>query len=361
MHISELPTPAVLVDVDILRKNIEFMAATAKKAGVKLRPHIKTHKMKNVARMQLEAGAIGLTCAKISEAEIMAETGADDILIAFPVVGDIQIERIMNLSKRIKLTIAFDSYFGAAKLNAAASKHGLTVPLYMIIDTGNSRDGVLPGETALQLAREIESLSHVKLVGIMTHEGHVGKARDLGELRELAEDVQKKMVATATLLRENGVKLNDVSIGSTPACKCGIAIDGITEWRPGTYVFNDVNELMVSGSLEQCAVSILATIISHPNAERANLDSGSKILTSDLSKCRDGHGFIKELPNATIERLNEEHGIVRLNGERCEIGQRVTIIPNHVCPVINLMNEVFAVKGNEVIGKWTVDARGMVV
>ncbi|SFU44012.1 alanine racemase [Alicyclobacillus macrosporangiidus] len=361
MRIYDLPTPAALVDLDILQRNIQSMADAARRAGVRLRPHVKTHKMHAIARMQLEAGAVGLTCAKVSEAEVMAASGARDILIAYPVVGDWQIERIVRLARRVQVTVAFDSEFAARKLNEAARDAGLVLPLYLIVDTGNRRDGVLPGEPALQLAKKVAALPHVRLAGIMTHEGHVGRARDEEELKAAVAAAARDMVATAALLRESGIEVEQVSVGSTPACKSGIVIDGITEWRPGTYVFNDVNELSRGTPLENCALSILATVVSHSAIDRAVIDAGSKTLTSEPARRGGaGFGYIKEWPKAVLERLYEEHGVVQLNGEACEIGQRVTIIPNHVCPVVNLMEHVYVTRGDEVIDQWPVDARGKI-
>jgi D-serine deaminase-like pyridoxal phosphate-dependent protein len=361
MKKSELPTPAVVIDVDILQKNIQIMADTARKAEIKLRPHIKTHKMPVIAKMQMEAGAVGVTCAKVSEAEVMVQAGIKDILIAFPVVGQAQIDRIMKLAEDCKVTIAFDSEYGAQRIHEAAKLKGKIADLYMIINTGANRDGVLPGEEALALAKQTSHLDHVRIRGIMTHEGHVYQAQDLEHLRDITLEAGRKMVETAELLRTHGFPVEEVSMGSTPACRLGIAAEGVTEWRPGTYVFNDVHEFLLATPMEECALSILGTVVSHPASNRFILDSGSKTLTADKPMTK-GYGYIKEAPSALIERLSEEHGVVSYedpNGLR--IGQRVEIIPNHVCPVINLMDKVYVVRGEDVVDQWVVEARGKII
>jgi D-serine deaminase-like pyridoxal phosphate-dependent protein len=354
-------TPAALVDLDKLTRNIRIMADIARDAGIKLRPHIKTHKIPEIARMQLEAGAVGITCAKVSEAEVMARAGIRDILIAYPVVGEHQIEKLLTLLDDCQVTVGFDSAYGAEKINEAARKRGIVVPLYMIINTGGERDGVLPGQEALELARRVAHLEHVRTKGIMTHEGHVYQAKDADELKALAHDAGRKMVETAELLRQSGIPIEEVSMGSTPACRSGAVVQGVTEWRPGTYVFNDVRELDLVTPPEECALTILATVVSHPAPNRFILDAGSKTLTSEISGRR-GYGYIKEAPSAVIDRLSEEHGVVIADDPNVlQIGQRVEIIPNHICPVVNLMDKVYAVRNGQVAAEWPVEARGKIV
>jgi D-serine deaminase-like pyridoxal phosphate-dependent protein len=363
MRVDEIMTPAALVDLDKLARNIYLMAEIAKEAGVKLRPHIKTHKIPEIAKMQMEAGAVGVTCAKVSEAEVMAGAGIRDLLIAYPVVGEPQIEKALDLIEvhQCRVTIGFDSTYGAEKIDAAARRRGTVVPLYMIINTGGERDGVLPGQEALELARRVAALEHVRIRGIMTHEGHVYQAKNEAELLELARAAGRKMVETAELLRQSGIPVEEVSMGSTPASRIGAAVPGVTEWRPGTYVFNDVRELDLVTPPEECAFTILSTVVSHPAPNRFILDAGSKTLTSEISGRR-GFGYIKEAPSAVIDRLSEEHGVVIADDPNAlRIGQRVEIIPNHICPVVNLMDYVYAVRDGEVAAKWTVAARGKIV
>lgn len=361
MKKSHLSTPAALVDLDVLEKNISTMAESARNSGIKLRPHVKTHKMPVIAKMQLQAGAAGITCAKASEAEVMARSGIRDMLIAFPVVGEIQIGMIMKLLDSCRVTVGFDSFSGAAGINDAAGRYGLTVDLCMIVDTGAGRDGVAPGPEALELAGRVSGLNNVRIRGIMTHEGHVYRAGGPGDAAGLAWEAGRKMVETARLLRSNGHAVEEVSMGSTPACRAGVVVEGITEWRPGTYVFNDMHEVALATPLEECALSILGTVVSNPAPGRYILDTGSKTLAAD--KIVDGgYGYIKEAPGAVIERISEEHGVVRAEGEdNLLIGRRVEIIPNHACTVINLMDWVYVCRGEEVVDRWRVEARGKTV
>jgi D-serine deaminase-like pyridoxal phosphate-dependent protein len=360
MNLHELPTPAAIVDLDILERNIQLMAQIAKQAGKRLRPHIKTHKIPAIAKMQLAAGAVGITCAKVSEAEAMAQC-AKDILIAFPTVGDAQVERIIKLTQQCSVTVAFDSVYGAEKLHQAAKNQGVVIPLYMIINTGDNRDGVASEREAYELAERIRPLEHVNLKGIMTHEGHVNLAKDTEQIVSVAQSAGRMMVEIAGMLRQHGFNIEEVSTGTTPACRSGVAVEGVTEWRPGTYVFNDVREMLLATPKEECALSILATVVSHPAADRFILDTGSKSLTSDVSPTQ-GHGHIKQAPSAIIERLSEEHGMVRVrHSEDLRIGQRVEIIPNHVCPAVNLMDRLFVVRNGKVIDEWKVEARGKLV
>jgi D-serine deaminase-like pyridoxal phosphate-dependent protein len=357
---DDLATPALVVDKDVLSGNIVRMSEIAKSADVKLRPHIKTHKTPAIAKMQLESGAVGITCAKVSEAEVMQAAGIKDILIAYPVVGDEQVYRALSLATKAHITMAFDSAYGAQKINHAANRFQVVVPLYMIVNTGLDRDGVLPGPDALELARQIKHLEHVVLKGIMTHEGHVYHAKDLQELTQVAKNAGLAMVQTRDLLVEHGFPIDEVSMGSTPVCRAGITVAGVTEWRPGTYVFNDEHEVMMGVARAECALSVVATVVSHPAKNRFILDAGSKVLTTDRSMTK-GYGYIKEVPDAVIVRLSEEHAVVEAVPEGVlRIGDRVEIIPNHVCPVVNLADALYMTQGDEIKEVSTVTARGKV-
>lgn len=358
MRKYDLPTPAVAVDLEILKHNIKAMADRAREAGVKLRPHVKTHKIPAVARMQVEAGASGITCAKASEAEVMARAGLKDILIAYPVVGEAQIGMIMDMLRYCSVTVAFDSFYGAARINEAAAARGVTVPLYMIANTGLDRDGVGAAGEAAALAGRVGELDNVLIKGVMTHEGQVYSAEDAGRARKTAEEAAHRLAGLAGRLREEGFSLEEVSTGSTPACRAGVAADGITEWRPGTYVFNDASQLLLGTPPEECALTVLSTVVSNPASGRYILDAGSKTLAGD-KLVAGGYGYIKGCPSAVIERLSEEHGIVRAQADGgLEIGQRVEIVPNHACTVINLLDSVYVCRGEEVADRWTVEARG---
>ncbi|MDI3341248.1 MAG: alanine racemase [Sphaerobacter sp.] len=361
---DELDTPCLIVHEPILRRNVEEMAAFARQQGVALRPHFKTHKTAEIARMQREAGAIGFTCAKLGEAEALADAGvADDVLLAYQIVGEQKLRRLLALMDRITVTVAVDGVDGAAALSAACRDAGKTLDVRLEINTGLDRAGVLPGEPALALAREVVQMPGLRLTGIMTHEGHVARARNADELAEIAQRAGTAMVETAALLRANGIPVDTVSVGSTPASWYTPTVSGITEMRPGTYVFNDNSAFRFGRvGVDGCALRVLATVISRPAPDQAVIDAGSKTLAMDPPQGRAGHGYIVEYPDATIARLSEEHGVVLLPPglEGLQVGERVEIIPNHVCPVVNLQDELCLVRDGAVVDRWPVVARGKV-
>ena len=262
MDIFDLPTPSILVDLDILQRNIHSMQQRANEASVKLRPHVKTHKSKKILQMQLEAGAHGITCAKVSEAETMVGE-AKDILIAYPIIGDEQLGRAVALMQRSRIILAFDSIYGAEKINEFARENNRIINLYIIINTGGDRDGVKPGGEALELAMATKEYRNINIVGIMTHEGHLYSTEKV-RLQSEMKNVYQAMLSTGELLRKNGFDIEEISTGSTPGCLSGIVAEGITEWRPGTYVFNDIQESMLVTSVENCALTVLATVVGQP-------------------------------------------------------------------------------------------------
>ena len=356
---DQLPTPVLLVDLEVLRRNIGYMADKAKRKGVQLRPHMKTHKSKKIAHMQLAAGAVGLTCAKISEAEVMVEAGVHDLFIAYPMYGDYQLAKAAVLAKRCRLTLACDSLPAAQKLDSFARAAGITFRVSMIVDTGTGRDGVLP-EQAVELAKQIAPLENLALRGVMTHEGHLYRCSSVQEVEEQAILAAQKLVAAAQQLRQAGFQIDTVSTGSTPGCYANVAVQGVTEWRPGTYVFNDAQETGLGVTEQDCALTVKATVVSHPAPDRYLLDAGSKVL-SEASHHKYGHGIIKGAPQARIVKVNEEHGYVQAPPGTFAIGQQVEVIPVHVCTVVNLSNAFYIVENDQVLDRWTVDARGLVL
>ncbi len=355
---TSLPTPAALIDRSTLQGNIEYMARAAKRAGVQLRPHIKTHKIPEIAFLQLQAGACGITCAKVSEAEVMAAHGIRDVLIAYPTVGIEQLRRAAEMARSIQLTLACDSTYGAARLQAAAEAANVCVDVYLIINCGADRDGVEADE-ALDLADCVRSQPRLRLVGIMTHEGQVYKQSSREQVSSLYHRAADDMSILADTMRKEGHSISAVSMGSTPSCWLGEPHAGITEWRPGTYVFNDLQEASLVTELEDCALTVLTTVVSHPGPDRYILDAGSKSLTASSHPIHQ-FGMLKEHPEAEIVSLSEEHGTVRYRGP-LSIGDVVEVIPVHACPTTNLFSHVYVVEGDEVVGQWSVAARGCVV
>jgi D-serine deaminase-like pyridoxal phosphate-dependent protein len=358
-----LDTPVIVVDEALLLRNIAEMQALAARHGVSLRPHAKTHKSPRVGQLQLDAGAIGLSCAKLGEAEIFAEEiGLGDVLIAYPIVGEDKIERLLALMERTHVTIAVDSIAAARSLSSAAAAANRVIDCYLEVNTGMNRAGVNSGPEAVALALEIAARPGVRLTGVMTFEGHAGVAPP-ETIAEVSQAAGEEIVATANQIRAAGIPLRHVSVGSTPASWFTPAVPGVTEMRPGTYVFHD-NAAFRHGRVgpERCAARVLATVVSRPAPDRAVVDAGSKALALDPSPSHPGFGYIVGHPAAILSRLSEEHGVVTVPPDEpgFAVGDRVEIIPNHVCPAINLMDELAIVRDGRVIDRWPVTARGRV-
>lgn len=357
---DELDTPALIVREEILQRNLQTMAAYAKAKGLVLRPHFKTHKTAAVAQLQRDLGAGGITVAKLGEAEALADAGVfDDFFIANEIIGPLKIRRLLALMERAKVRVAVDTVAGAAGLNAAMAEAGKTLDVIIELNTGQNRAGVTP-EQALSLAEAIRAdMPNLRVVGLMTHEGHAGATPEKDKLAETARKAGQAIVETAEVLREHGFELDTISVGSTPAAFETTTIEGITEMRPGTYVFNDATYFRLGVKPEDCALRVLATVTSR-NGERAVLDCGSKVLAADPAIGRPGHGYIVEYPEAQIIGLSEEHGWVRLPADTpgFQVGEKVQVIPNHVCPSVNLADELYLVRNDEVVETWPVIARG---
>ena len=358
-----LDTPLIAVDLDLLERNIAEMAALAASHGVALRPHAKTHKSPHIARLQLEAGAIGLTCAKLGEAEVLVDQGGvSDILIAYPIVGDIKIQRLLQLLDRARVIVAVDTHQAAAALSQAMSANERTLDIYVEVNTGQDRAGARAGQEAVDLAMAISRMPGLRLVGVMTHEGHAGFSSP-DDIAAVAQDAGHALVDTAERIRRQGIEVAHVSVGSTPASWFTPRVPGITEMRPGTYVFHD-NNAFRHGRIgpDRCAARVVSTVVSRPGTDRAVIDAGSKALALDPSPSHPGHGYIVGHPGATIARLSEEHGVVTLAPAQrgFDVGDRVEIIPNHICPAVNLTDELIIVRDGHVIDRWPVAARGKV-
>jgi D-serine deaminase-like pyridoxal phosphate-dependent protein len=358
-----LDTPLIAVDLDLLGRNIAEMAALAASYGVALRPHAKTHKSPHIARLQLEAGAVGLTCAKLGEAEVLVEQGGvTDILIAYPIVGEIKIQRLRHLLDRARVIVAVDTHRAAAALSQAISTSGRTLDIYVEVNTGQDRAGAYAGQEAVDLAVAISQMPGLRLAGVMTHEGHAGFSGP-DDIAIIAEKAGQALVDTAERIQSQGIEVTDVSVGSTPASWFTPRVPGITEMRPGTYVFHD-NNAFRHGRIgpDRCAARVVATVVSRPASDRAIIDAGSKALALDPSPSHPGHGFIVGHPGTTIARLSEEHGVVTLPPEESgfDVGDRVEIIPNHICPTVNLTDELVVIRDGHIVDHWPVAARGKV-
>jgi D-serine deaminase-like pyridoxal phosphate-dependent protein len=360
-------TPELIVDLAALLGNVERTARAADAAGVALRPHIKTHKLPEIARMQLEAGAVGIQVAKLGEAEIMVDSGVDDVLIGYPIVGRLKVERLMSLAERARITVSLDSLAVAEPIAAAAAERGISIGLLVELDTGLSRIGVAPGPDAVELAERVAELDGVELIGVLTHEGHAyGRSRSPEDLERMTRYACAQTVATAEAIRAKGIPAPVVSVGSSGTFRFAIDVDGVTEVRPGTYVFNDLTQVALGAATPaDLAAVVVATIVSGPRDREVVLDAGSKALTSDRmivnhSPATHGTVFTADGRTGQIVRLSEEHAIAAFAspGDAPSIGERVVIVPNHVCPVINMFETATIVSDGSVVDRWSVAARG---
>ena len=358
---DEIATPALVIDLDVLERNLDDMAAACATAGVELLPHAKTHRMPQIGRLQLDHGAAGLTLAKLGEAEAFAEAGIGRIFVAYPIVGAHNIERAWRLSRRIDLTLAVDDAVQAERLGAHFSAAGDSIDVFLLVDSGMHREGVAPVEVPA-LAAAVAAAEGVRLVGIATHEGSVYGAADADGVRAASLATAEIMTAAAEACAAAGVPLDVVSMGSSASVRSIIGVDGIDQVRPGIYAFNDVGQLALGQvTAEQCAARVLTTVVSHPEPGRACIDAGSKTLSRDpapaVAGARfPGYGLILEAPGWIIANLSEEHGWLRWTGEGpaspLTVGERLTVIPNHICTVFSSLGKASAVRGDDVVDVW---------
>jgi D-serine deaminase-like pyridoxal phosphate-dependent protein len=357
-----LDTPSMLVDETLMEQNISEMQALANSFGAQLRPHIKTHKTPQIALRQISHGARGITCAKLGEAEVMVEAGVEDVLMAYPVVTELKINRLLALMERARMIVALDSLDAAEALSAAMSKHDRSLDVYVEVNTGQNRAGQIAGDDAVKLALDIARMPSLDVIGIMTHEGQT-HTLPADKIAEGARAAGEKLVATAEAIRRAGLPISEVSVGSTPSSMYTPSVGDITEMRPGTYVFRDTTGFLYGlYGPDRSAARVLATVVSHPAKDRMIVDAGSKTLALDKSHGHPGHGYIIGHPGSIIDRLSEEHGVVVIpeDDPGFTIGQRVEIIPNHICPSVNLLDELNIVRDGQVIDVWPIAARGKV-
>lgn len=346
----EFGTPAVVIDLDRVERNIARVQAICENAGVAMRPHVKTHKSPVLARMQRDAGARGITCQKLGEAEVMADGGLDDILISYNLYGAHKMGRLAALLRRANVTVAADNPTVVACLTEAARSAERPLPVIVECDTGRKRAGVETAGEAVELAKLIERSPGLKFAGLMFY-----------PTEQSWPETQRFLDTAGAGIQDAGLETRIVSTGGTPNLPNVGKLAGATEHRAGTYIFNDRMMLACgAASLDDCALTVYATVVSRAAAERGILDSGSKTLTSDPGGGLDGFGLILEHPQARIHAFAEEHGFLDLGGcnERPEVGDVVRIIPNHVCVVVNMVDQLIAVRGDEIVDVIPVAARG---
>jgi D-serine deaminase-like pyridoxal phosphate-dependent protein len=359
--LDDLSTPAVLVDLDVLERNIARMASWARDAGVRLRPHAKTHKCPQIGRLQRAAGAWGLSIAKVGEAEVFADAGFDDLFVAYPIVGEDKGRRLVALGDRVRLAVGVDSVEGAATLARPFRDAGRCLDVLLKVDVGYGRVGVTP-EQAVAVAEAVADLPGLRLRGVFTHAGHGYLAETQAAVGDIARQEGQRLVGAANALRAAGLPVEEVSVGSTPTAPLAMRVDGVSECRPGNYVFHDASQVALGTCrLEDCALTLVATVVSVPAPDRAVVDAGSKTLSSDPLRPRPG-GYGQIIGRESrIEKLSEEHGVVAVApGESFRVGERVHILPNHACVVANLHDRLIGTSGGRVETVLTVAARGRV-
>jgi D-serine deaminase-like pyridoxal phosphate-dependent protein len=352
-HVREIPTPALVVDVAAMERNIRRMADFFAAGPCRLRPHFKAHKTPEIARRQLAAGSCtGLTCATVSEAEIAAEF-CRDILIANEPVGSGKCDRVATLAARIHMTVAVDSMAGLDEVAAAAHRAGASIGVLVDLNVGQTRCGVAPGDETVALARRVESTKGIVLRGVMGYEGHLVGLPDRGERETRTRRAMEALVQTARLLRANNLLCDVVSAGGTGTYDISGRIDGITEIQAGSYVLMDSDYGRLDTPFEQ-AFWVLGTVISRPDATRCVADCGHKAMTKD-------HGLptVRDVDGATVVVLNDEHATISLApGVRLQVGDRIYLRPSHTDPTINLHDVFYAIDGERVVDVWPITARG---
>lgn len=372
MDITDLRTPAVLIDLNRVRANIDRMQAVADAHGRRLRPHAKTHKSPVIAKWQIEAGAIGLCCAKLGEAEVFADAGIRDIRVPYPVHPS-NADRVVRLLDRVQLSIITDLTEIAREWSAAMTRAGRTLDVLVKVDVGFHRCGIDPQRPeAADFVAEVAALPGLRLRGLLSHAGHAYTAASEDEIRAVAVEEARLLREVACRARARGAAIEEISVGATPTARFSATLDGITELRPGNYVYFDRMQVAIgAASLSDCALTVLASVVTK-HKDRVIFDSGSKTLSSDGARGAGNTGYgavfasVEDASaldsNLHIERLSEEHATVRvLNGAtRLNPGDRVRILPNHSCVVSNLVDEIVLVDGTRVVDRLPVAARGKI-
>jgi D-serine deaminase-like pyridoxal phosphate-dependent protein len=335
------------------------MIGDCKQNGLAHRAHIKTHKSLYFARRQMEFGALGIACAKLGEAEVMARGGIRDILLAYPLVGNEKLRRLGELMRIADVKVIVNSTAAARGLSQLGERVG-PVKVLIDVDGGLERGGVKPREAALAFAREISALPGIEIVGIMFYGGPGDQKLDRDGMIRAAEFDRDELVTTAQLLRNAGLRMEILSEGSTSTSKLPEHLSGATETRAGHYIFNDLGQLTTGMAAEaDCALRVHATVVSVVDERRFIIDAGSKTLSSDLCRTREGYGYIVEMPDAVIFKLNEEHGFVRRDAPHgLRVGDPVRVIPNHCCVVMNLANRAIGIRADKFERFIPSDARG---
>lgn len=376
MTLDELPTPAVLVEQPRVLANIDRLQEAADARGIRVRPHAKTHKSPVIARWQIDRGAIGICCAKLGEAEVFAAQGFTDIRLPYP-IHPRHAPRVVALLERTRLSFIVDHPDVARGWSEAMTRAGRTVEVLVKVDIGFHRCGIDPDpRTAVPFIAAVAALPGLNLRGLLSHAGQAYHASSEAALQAIAEDEARTLQDLAARSREGGVQIDELSAGATPTARYSLQQDALTEYRAGNYVYFDRTQVgLGAASLSDCALTVLATVVSKPAADRIILDSGSKTLAADLARgftALPGHGTVLRdvamagasfaNDNLFVERLSEEHATVRVVSGHTTLqpGDRVRLVPNHSCVVSNLVDEAWLTDGGTVLGALPIAARGKI-
>jgi D-serine deaminase-like pyridoxal phosphate-dependent protein len=364
--IDVLETPCLLVDLDRLDANIRLWQEVADTSSMRLRPHIKTHKIPEIARMQVDAGACGIAVAKVAEAEVFVQHGFRDIVIAYPIFGTSKWARVAGLARMAKIAVNVDNLAALHGLSDAATAQDVSVGVQVEIDTGFHRCGfpVEDFRAIEEAARLAQALPSLEFEGVTTHRGYFFEGATEMSIDQAGEREGALIVGVADQLRDAGIEVREVTAGGTISGRGVARIGGVTEIRAGTYVFNDLMQLgFGSAGQDDLALSILATVVSAHHPPMATIDAGSKTFSSDRGVIGAGTTDDKPIARAvardvSVERLTEEHGMVRSNDQALQVGERLAFFPMHACTSVNLADELYGVRDGVVEHVWPVLGRG---
>jgi D-serine deaminase-like pyridoxal phosphate-dependent protein len=374
--VHDLPTPAVLVDRARVMANIDRMQEAADRRGIRMRPHAKTHKSPLVARWQVDRGAVGICCAKLGEAEAFADAGFSDIRLPYP-LQPVNAPRVLTLLERVNVSFIVDHPAVARGWSEAMTRAGRSVDVLVKVDVGFHRCGIAPDPvTAVPFIRDVAALPGLVLRGLLSHAGHAYHAASDEALRAMAADEVQTLTGLAAAAREAGVAIEELSAGATPSARYSLESSDLTEYRAGNYVYFDRTQVgLGAATFDHCALTVLATVVSKPAANRIVLDSGAKTLAADQARGfapLAGHGALfhdlampagaRPDDDLIVERLSEEHATVRVasGATTLEPGHRVRLVPNHSCVVSNLVDAAWIVDGARVLESMPIAARGRI-
>jgi D-serine deaminase-like pyridoxal phosphate-dependent protein len=360
--IADLDTPALIVDMDVMEANIARMAAFAREHGLALRAHVKNHKIPDLAWRQLRAGAAGIVCQKLGEAEVMADAGLTDMLIPYPLIGPIKVRRLLALARRARVITVVDSYEGAAAISAAAEESGQSIETMIEVDIGYHRCGVAPSEAAVLASAITQELHSLRFLGLMAYEGHVYGLTTPEQVEAEADRSFARLADCAAQVRAAGIPVACVSSGSSVTYRSAAANGAITEIRAGGYIFGDRSVVQLGGAAQaDCSLTVLSTVVSMHGQHHIVIDAGAKALSLATLEGIPGYGLVIGHEESPIGRIADEHGMIQApdDGRPFALGERIRIIPNEHTVVVNQFSELIGLRAGRVEHVWPIAARGL--